>query len=113
MNNLNNNVRLIGRLGMDPEVKELNSGKKLAKFSIATSDTYKDEEGKRVSDTQWHNLVVWGKQAEIAGKYLKKGTEVAVDGKLTSRSYTDKEGVKRYVTEIVINEFLMLGSKKD
>lgn len=113
MNNLNNNVRLIGRLGMDPEVKELNSGKKLAKFSIATSDTYKDEEGKRVSDTQWHNLVVWGKQAEIAGKYLKKGSEVAVDGKLTSRSYTDKEGVKRYVTEIVINEFLMLGSKKD
>jgi single-strand DNA-binding protein len=113
MNNLNNNVRLIGRLGMNPEVKELNSGKKLAKFSIATQDTYKDEDGKRVSDTQWHNLVVWGKQAEIAGKYLKKGSEVAVEGKLTSRSYTDKEGVKRYVTEIVISEFLMLGGKKE
>ncbi len=113
MNHMNNNVRLIGRLGMNPEVKELNSGKKLAKFSIATADAYKDGEGKRVTETQWHNLVVWGRQAELAAQYLKKGSEVAVEGKLCSRSYTDKEGVKRYVTEIVINEFLMLGGKQD
>jgi single-strand DNA-binding protein len=113
MNNLRNSVRLIGNLGMDPEVKDLNGGKKLAKFSVATKETYKDEHGDRVTETQWHNLIVWGKQAEIASKFLKKGSEVAVEGKLTSRSFTDKEGVKRYVTEIVVNEFLMMGSKKE
>ncbi len=113
MNNLRNSVRLIGNLGMDPEVKDLNGGKKLAKFSVATKETYKDEHGERITETQWHNLIVWGKQAEIASKYLKKGSEVVIEGKLTSRSYTDKEGVKRYVTEIVVNEFLMMGSKKE
>lgn len=113
MNNLRNSVRLIGNLGMDPEVKGLNNGKKLAKFSIATKESYKDENGERVTETQWHNLVVWGKQAEVAARYLKKGSEVAVEGKLTSRSYTDKEGVKRYVTEIMVNEFLMIGARKE
>lgn len=113
MNNLRNSVRLIGNLGMDPEVKDLTGGKKLAKFSVATKETYKDEHGERITETQWHNLIVWGKQAEIASKYLKKGSEVVIEGKLTSRSYTDKEGIKRYVTEIVVNEFLMMGSKKE
>jgi len=113
MNNLRNSVRLIGNLGMDPEVKDLNGGKKLAKFSVATKESYKDEHGERITETQWHNLIVWGKQAEIASKYLKKGSEVVIEGKLTSRSYTDKEGIKRYVTEIVVNEFLMMGSKKE
>ncbi|MBX7205905.1 MAG: single-stranded DNA-binding protein [Bacteroidia bacterium] len=113
MSNLRNSVRLIGNLGMDPEVKDLNGGKKLAKFSVATKESYKDEHGERITETQWHNLIVWGKQAEIASKYLKKGSEVVIEGKLTSRSYTDKEGIKRYVTEIVVNEFLMMGSKKE
>ena len=113
MNNLKNNVRLIGNLGMNPEVKETTNGKKLAKFSIATNEQYRNEKGEEVKETQWHNLIVWGKQADIAGKYLKKGSEVAIEGKLSNRNYTDKEGVKRYLTEIVVNEFLMLGGKKD
>lgn len=113
MNNLRNSVRLIGNLGMDPEMKDLSTGKKLAKFSLATSETHKDEKGNNVKETSWHNLVIWGKQAEIAEKYLKKGKEIAVEGKLHSRSYTDKEGQKRYFTEVVVNDFVMLGGKKD
>ena len=111
MNKLKNSVRLIGNLGMNPEVKQTTNGKKLAKFSIATNDSYRDEKGKEVKETQWHSLIVWGKQAEIVEKYLKKGSEVAIEGKLSTRNYTDKEGVKRYVTEIVVTEFLMLGAK--
>ncbi|MFA6261658.1 MAG: single-stranded DNA-binding protein [Bacteroidia bacterium] len=113
MNNLRNNVRLIGHLGQNPDVKSMNSGKKLAKCSIATSERYKNESGERVTETQWHNLVAWGKSAELFEKYLKKGSEVAIEGKLNSRSYTDKEGNKRYTTEIVVSEMLMLGGKKD
>lgn len=112
MNNLRNRVQLIGNLGMDPDVKKLDSGKVLAKLSLATSDSYNNSEGKKVTDTQWHNLVAWGKTAEIAEKYLKKGNRVAVEGKLVSRSYEDKEGIKRYITEVVVNELLMLGSPK-
>ena len=112
MLNLKNRVQLIGNLGMDPEVKHLESGKTMAKISIATNDTYKNQKGEKVTDTQWHNLVAWGKTAEIAEKYLKKGSEVAVEGKLTSRSYEDKEGTKKYITEVVVNEILMLGSKE-
>ena len=113
MNNLRNNVRLIGNLGMNPDVKELNGGKKLAKFSIATSETYKGEDGNKVTETQWHNLIAWGKHADVVEKYLKKGNEVAIEGKLSSRNYTDKEGVKRYVTEIIVNDLLLIGGKKD
>jgi single-strand DNA-binding protein len=113
MNNLRNSVRLIGNLGMDPEVKDLANDKKLAKFSLATTESYKNDNGEKVSDTQWHNLIAWGNQAAVAEKYLKKGSEVAIEGKLTSRSYSDKDGVKKYVTEIVVHEILMLGSKKD
>ena len=109
MNALKNKVQLIGHLGQDPEVLTLESGKKLAKFSIATNDYYYNKSGDKIEDTQWHNIVAWGKTADIIEKYVNKGQEVAVDGKLTSRSYEDKEGVKRYVTEIVCKEFLMLG----
>jgi len=113
MNSLRNSIRLIGNLGQNPEVKETTNGKKLAKFSIATNESYRDENGKEVKETMWHNLTVWGKQADIAAKYLKKGSEVAIEGKLSNRNYTDKEGVKRYVTEIIVNDFLMLGGKAD
>jgi single-strand DNA-binding protein len=98
---------------MNPEVKEIGNDKKLAKFSLATKEVYKNEDGEKVSETQWHNLIAWGSQAKIAEKYLKKGNEIAIEGKLTSRNYTDKDGVKRYVTEIVVNEILMIGTKKD
>lgn len=109
--NLRNNVRLIGHLGQNPDVKELNGGKKLAKFSLATSESYRDDKGDRISETQWHNLIAWGKTAEIASKFLSKGREVAIEGKLSSRSYTDKEGNKRYTTEVVVNEILLIGKK--
>lgn len=111
MNTLRNKVQLIGNLGQNPEVKELNGGKKVAKFSLATNETYRNKAGEKITDTQWHNLVAWGKTAEIIEKYLKKGSEVAVEGKLLNRHYTDKEGVKRYVTEIQVSELLMLGGK--
>ena len=111
MSTLRNKVQLIGNLGNDPEIITMDSGKKLAKFSIATNETYKNQQGDRVTDTQWHNVVAWGKTAEIIEEYVTKGKEVAVEGKLTSRSYDDKEGNKRYTTEVVCNELLMLGSK--
>ena len=111
MNTLRNKVQLIGNLGNDPEVKTFEKGKKLAKFSIATNESYKNASGERITDTQWHNLIVWGKTADIVEKYLKKGNEVAVEGKLINRNYTDKQGIKRYVTEIQVSEVLMLGSK--
>lgn len=112
MNNLKNKVQLIGNLGMNPEIKNLDSGKKLAKFSIATNESYRNAKGEKIEDTQWHNLVAWGKTAEIIEKFLKKGSEIAVEGKLVNRNYDDKDGNKRYITEILVNEILMLGGKK-
>lgn len=111
MSTLRNKVQLIGHLGQDPEIINLESGKKLAKFSLATNETYKNQKGERVTDTQWHNIIAWGKTAEIIENYLAKGKEVAVEGKLTSRSYDDKDGQKRYITEVVCNELVMLGVK--
>ena len=108
MNSLRNKVQLIGRLGQEPEIITLDSGKKLAKFSLATNEKYKKANGEIVNDTQWHNLVAWNKTAEIIEQYVTKGKEIAIEGKLTSRNYEDKEGQKRYVTEIVVNELLML-----
>ena len=108
MNSLRNSVRLVGNLGMDPEVKSFDNNKHLAKFSLATNETYKNERGERVQETQWHNLIVWGAQAKFASDVLKKGDEIAVEGKLTNKSYTDKDGNKRYVCEIVVNEFIKL-----
>lgn len=111
MNALRNKVQLIGNLGMDPEIKEMESGKKLVKVSLATNETYKNQKGEKVTDTQWHNLIAWGKTADVMGKYLKKGSEIAVEGKLINRNYTGKDGVKRYSTEIQVNELLILGKK--
>ncbi len=111
MSTLRNKVQLIGNLGNDPEIVNLDGGKKLAKFSIATNETYKNQKGEKVTDTQWHNVVAWGKTAEIIENYVTKGKEVAIEGKLTSRSYDDKEGNKKYITEVVCNELVMLGSK--
>lgn len=112
MQNLRNRVQLIGRLGQDPETRTLTSGKSLTTFSIATSESYRNANGDKVEETQWHNIVAWGKVGEIAAEYLTKGQEVALDGKLIHRSYETKEGEKRYVTEINLNDLLMLGSKK-
>jgi len=111
MSTLRNKVQLIGNLGANPEVINLESGKKLAKFSIATNESYKNAQGEKVEDTQWHNVIAWGKTAEIVENYLTKGNEVAIEGKLVNRSYDDKEGNKRYVTEVVASELLMLGKK--
>ena len=111
MSTLRNKVQLIGNLGNNPEIITLESGKKLAKFSIATNESYKNTQGEKVQNTEWHNVVAWNATAEIVEKYLEKGKEIAIEGKLTSRSYDDKDGNKRYVTEIVCNELLMLGAK--
>ncbi len=109
MSTLKNKVQLIGHVGNDPEIKSFDGGKKLAKLSIATNESYKNDKGKKVEETQWHNLVAWGKTADIIEKYVVKGKEIAIEGKLTHKSYEDKNGEKRYVTEVVIDELLMLG----
>ena len=111
MNALKNKVQLIGNLGNAPEVRNTESGKKLVRFSIATSETYRNAKGEKVKETQWHNLIAWGKVADIAEKYLTKGSEVAIEGKLMNNNYTDKDGNKKYNTEIQIHELLLLGSK--
>ncbi len=108
MNNLKNRVNLIGNLGADPEVKELEGGKKIAKVSLATSENYRNKDGEKVTDTQWHNLVMWGPKAEFVEKYLKKGQEIAIEGRLNHRSYDNAEGEKKYFTEIVVQDILML-----
>ncbi len=108
---MKNRVQLIGNLGAAPEIKNLENGNKLARFAVATSDNYTNKKGEKVSETQWHNIVIWGKLAGIAEKFLEKGSQVVIDGKLTTRNYTDKEGVKKYFTEIVANEMLMIDKK--
>lgn len=111
MNALKNKVQLIGNLGNAPEVKNTEKGKKLAKFSIATNETYYNAKGEKVTETQWHNLIAWGKVADVAEKYLAKGTEVAIEGKLMNNNYTDKDGNKKYSTEVLVHELLLLGNK--
>jgi single-strand DNA-binding protein len=111
MSTLRNKVQLIGHVGNEPEIVNLESGKKLAKFSIATNESYKNSKGEKITDTQWHNIVAWGKTAELIENYVPKGKEVGIEGKLTSRSYEDKDGVKRYVTEVICQELLLMGSK--
>ncbi|HYQ57878.1 MAG TPA: single-stranded DNA-binding protein [Draconibacterium sp.] len=108
MNALRNSVRLLGHLGEDPKVKRLESGKVVANFNIATNEIYRDSQGNKQTETTWHRLVAWGKNAEVAEKYLKKGKEIAIEGKLTNRQWEDKNGEKQYMTEIVINSLLML-----
>ncbi|MBS4064620.1 single-stranded DNA-binding protein [Lacibacter sp. MH-610] len=108
---LKNKVQLIGNLGNAPEIKSITGGKKMARFSMATNETYRNAKGEKVTETQWHNIVAWGKVAELAEKYLSKGSEIAIEGKLVNRSYTDKDGSKKYITEVQLNELLMLGDK--
>lgn len=112
MKALINSVRLMGRLGMDPEIKFFENNRKLARMSLATNDVYKNADGEKITDTQWHNLVVWGQNAGIAEKYLRKGKEIAVEGRLITRSFMDKEGQKHFVTEVVVNELLMISKKE-
>ena len=106
MSNLRNSVRLMGHAGNQPEVKIINEKQKVARIRIATNDSYRNANGERVEQTQWHQLVFWNKQAEFAEKYLEKGSEFTVEGKLTSHSYVAKDGQKRYVTEVVVNEII-------
>jgi single-strand DNA-binding protein len=110
MSTLRNKVQLIGRVGQEPTITNLDNGKKVVRLSIATNEHYKDGKGEKQTDTKWHSLVAWGKTADIIEKYVTKGKEIAIEGKLTSRSYEDKDGVKRYVTEVVVSEILLLGS---
>jgi single-strand DNA-binding protein len=108
MNAMKNRVQLIGNVGNDPEVKTLENGKKLAHLNIATNDKYTNDKGEKVEQTEWHRVTAWGKTAEIIEKYVVKGKEVAIEGKLTHRSYDDSNGEKRYITEVVVNEILLL-----
>jgi len=108
MNALRNKVQLIGNVGNDPEIKNFEGGKKLANLVIATKESYKNEEGERLEQTQWHRVTAWGKAAEIIEKFVTKGKEIAVEGKLIHRSYDDKDGEKRYITEVVVNDLLLL-----
>lgn len=110
MKSLRNSVQLIGRLGNDPEVRSFDSGKQMATFSLATNETYYNNKGEKVTDTQWHNIVVWGKKVDIVQNYLSKGSEIALEGKLINRSY-EKDGERKYITEINLNELLMIGKK--
>ena len=108
MNALRNKVQLIGRFGQDPEIITFDDGNKLAKFSMATDDSYKDKNGDKVERTDWHNIVVKGGLVKIVEEYVTKGKEIAIEGKLTTRSYETKDGEKRYITEIHCTELLLL-----
>lgn len=112
MNTMKNKVQLVGNLGSNPEVKTTESGKKLAKISIATNESYRNAKGEKVTETQWHNVIAWGKTAEIAEKYLSKGIEIMIEGKLVNKQYTDKDGVKRYSTEVQASDLLILSKKQ-
>ena len=109
---IRNKVQLIGNLGNDPQITKLENGNSLAKFSVATNESYLNKAGERIENTQWHNLIAWGKTAEIVEKILKKGNEVVVEGKLVNRSYEDDNGVKKYITEIQANELLKISAKE-
>jgi len=111
MSTLRNRVQLIGNVGNDPEVKTFDGGKKVANLTIATNESYRNDKGEKVEQTEWHRVVAWGKTAEIIEKYVSKGKEIAIDGKLTHRSYDDKNGEKRYITEVVVSEITLLGNK--
>lgn len=107
-----NKIILHGHVGKNPEVKTIDSGKKIAKFTFATSESYKDSQGERCTHTEWHSIVMWDKLAELCEKYVKKGSELILGGKISYRDYTDKEGVKKYFTEIICNEIDFCGKKE-
>lgn len=113
MNTLKNKVHLIGNLGFDPEVREIAKGRKVARISVATNDSYRNASGERVTDTQWHTVVAWGSTAEAVERMLRKGSPVALEGRLVHRSYETKDGTKRYITEVVMNDFQLLPSKAE
>ena len=108
MNSLKNRAILIGNLGQDPETKTIENGKKVAHFTLATDDGYKNSDGQKVSETTWHNIVAWNGLADIAGRFLKKGNQVAVEGRIAYRTYEDKKGVTKNITEIVLNDIILL-----
>lgn len=107
MNTLKNNVQLSGNVGKAPEIITLSTGKKLAKFSLATRETYTNQKGEKVTDTQWHNIVAWGKMAEMVAQQVPKGRQIEIEGKLNSRSYEDSNGNKKYITEVVCRELIL------
>ncbi|MFY8111075.1 MAG: single-stranded DNA-binding protein [Flavobacterium sp.] len=109
MNAMKNRVQLIGHVGNEPEIKTFDGGKKVANLTIATNDTYRNDKGDKVEQTEWHKVSAWGKTADIIEKYVTKGKEIAIEGKLTHRSYEDKNGEKRYITEVIVNEILLMG----
>lgn len=113
MNTLKNRVHLIGNLGFDPEVREIAEGRKVARISVATHDSYRNAQGDRITDTQWHTVVAWGATAEAVERTLRKGSPVALEGRLVHRSYEGKDGVKRYVTEVVMNDFQLLPQRAE
>lgn len=108
MNALRNKVQLIGHVGQEPEIKIIEGGKKLAKLTLATNEVYYNDNKEKITDTQWHNITAWGKTAEIIESFVNKGKEIMVEGKLTYRNWEDKNGEKRYATEIIVNELLLL-----
>jgi len=110
MNALRNKVQLIGRLGQDPDIKTLESGKKVVHFTMATNENYKSADGTKTEETTWHSIVAWNGLAELASKYLKKGREVCIEGRISYRSYTDKNGMSKSVTEIVASDLVLLSS---
>jgi single-strand DNA-binding protein len=112
MNTIVNSVRLLGNLGKDPVIKTFNDGNKIANCTIATPHIYKDKDGNKVEETDWHNLVMRGKLVEVAEKYLSKGSQIAIEGNLRSRKYTDSEGNDKYITEVIVQDMQMLSPKK-
>jgi single-strand DNA-binding protein len=112
MNNLSNSVRLTGRLGAAPELKELENEKKVAKINLATHYYRRNGKGETVQETHWHQLVLWNNHADLAEKYLNKGSQIAVEGRLANRFYTDKDGAKHYVTEVIVSELMLLGKNR-
>jgi single-strand DNA-binding protein len=113
MNSLRNSARLIGHLGDNPKMTKLSPEKSVANFSVATNENFRDHDGNKKSETTWHKIVAWGKQAEFAEKYLKKGSEIAIEGKMTNRSYDDKNGETHYISEIIANDILILDKKAE
>jgi single-strand DNA-binding protein len=112
MNSLKNKVILVGRLGQNPETKTIEGNKKVTHFTLATDDSYKNADGQKISEATWHNITAWNGLADIADRFLKKGVQVAVEGRIVYRSYEDKKGVTKNVTEIVLNDLVLLGSGK-
>jgi single-strand DNA-binding protein len=110
---MKNRVQLIGNLGQDPEIKELENGNKMARMSVATNESYKNTKGEYVQETQWHPVVAWGKSAELCEKLLKKGSEVVIEGKLVHRSYTDKDGATKYISEVQLQNILCMDKKAE